>query len=128
MIDIQTNMNNICEQLNDLRLIVTEEKKSDNKSNILNDELKKIKKEINVLKKMMNFDGNTDLYEVQLWMMNDVRLPEYTKLFVDNGFDNLDVIKAITFDDLELLGIDKLGHKKRIIQNVKLLKEREQRE
>ena len=129
MMDIQTNMSRMFQQINDLRLIMVDEKK--------NDEIEIMKKEIEDMKKMMlNGDGRNkirnkvefgkdEIDKVREWMIYEVGLGEYVELFIQNGFDTMEVIKSLKMEDLEVLGIEKLGHKRRIIQSVLLLKEHE---
>ena len=70
----------------------------------------------------INDDETLDPKEkVQKWLEERVRLPQYFELFIKEGFDELDVIKAITKQDLTAMGIDKLGHQRRIIQNAEQL-------
>ena len=59
--------------------------------------------------------------KVQKWLAEQVRLPQYFELFVKEGFDELEVIKHITKQDLIAMGIDKLGHQRKIIQNAEKL-------
>eukprot|EP01084_Bolivina_argentea_P051934 95451_1 len=53
--------------------------------------------------------------EVILWLRDEVELPEYIPIFIENGFDDMRAIKIMDKDDLDEIGIQKLGHKKRII-------------
>eukprot|EP01083_Nonionella_stella_P300997 1030386_1 len=62
---------------------------------------------------------DADHLEIHSWLHNDVKLPEYYSVFVDNGFDNLSFIMDITdADDLTNIGISKIGHQKRILKQI----------
>ena len=39
-------------------------------------------------------------------------------IFIENGFDSLDIIEHITMNDLTAIGIDKLGHRVKIAQEI----------
>jgi len=40
-----------------------------------------------------------------------IGLPQYQKRFCDNGYDSITIIKDITWEDLQEIGITKLGEK-----------------
>ena len=50
------------------------------------------------------------------WLKDTVKLPKYYGLLIDQGFDDLESVEDLTMDDLKQIGIDKLGHQKRIIK------------
>ena len=54
------------------------------------------------------------LEEVDLWLKENNLLP-FRDLLIDNGYDELEVIAAITPADLEDLGITLPGHVKKIL-------------
>ena len=56
-------------------------------------------------------------------MSKTVGLPEYTELFVENGFDSLHAMRLVTMNELNLLGISKLGHKMQILKAIVALNE-----
>eukprot|EP00483_Globobulimina_turgida_P004025 UN04033 len=58
---------------------------------------------------------------VRCWLPNVVQLPEYYGLFQENGFETMRDIKSMTNNDLPAIGIKKLGHSKRIRQEIILL-------
>jgi len=57
---------------------------------------------------------NTDKErEVEDWLTS-IRLEQYCSKFIDDGFDDLEVIKEISESDLNTIGIEKAGHKKKL--------------
>lgn len=50
-------------------------------------------------------------------------MQQYTQLFLDNGFDNLRVLKELTMDDLNSIGVPLLGHRKTLLLAAQELKE-----
>ena len=83
--------------------------------------------EMNMSRFMSNSQRNDDpkkrtLEAVRKWMDKVVQLPEYLDLFVENGFDHLSVIQTLTIDDLLEMGIEKKGHRIRIVQAIAKLK------
>ena len=71
---------------------------------------------------MIHMHNNVaDEERVRMWLHNTVKLPQYYQLFIDQGFDDLETISDLTVDDLRSMGIDKLGHQKKLIKHVKKL-------
>ena len=64
-------------------------------------------------------DKDSMIYE---WLNQVVKLPQYYDKLLQNGFDNVEFIKDITKADLIQIGIDKLGHQKRILNCINELK------
>ena len=65
-----------------------------------------------------NDKQNADHEKVKNWLQNIVKLPQYFDIFIENGFDTLHIIKHVTANDLTTIGIDKLGHKIQITQEI----------
>jgi len=60
---------------------------------------------------------------VRKWMRDNVRLPEYSEMFVESGFDRMDNVRRLSLADLGSMGITKVGHKKAIMAAISGLKE-----
>uniref|UniRef100_UPI00398E6005 caskin-2-like isoform X2 n=1 Tax=Pristiophorus japonicus TaxID=55135 RepID=UPI00398E6005 len=58
-----------------------------------------------------------DLFE---WL-SVIGLPQYHKKLVDNGYDSINFISEITWEDLQEIGITQLGHQKKMMIAVKRL-------
>uniref|UniRef100_A0A3Q2P2H3 Caskin-2-like n=1 Tax=Fundulus heteroclitus TaxID=8078 RepID=A0A3Q2P2H3_FUNHE len=50
-----------------------------------------------------------------------IGLPQYQKRLSDNGYDSIAIVKDITWEDLQEIGITKLGHQKKLMLAVKRL-------
>ncbi|KAK2821072.1 hypothetical protein Q5P01_024031 [Channa striata] len=50
-----------------------------------------------------------------------IGLPQYQKKLCDNGYDSIMIVKDITWEDLQEIGITKLGHQKKLMLAVKRL-------
>ena len=61
---------------------------------------------------------------VEEWLRNTVKLPEYYQIFVDEGFDNFEIIGDITMDDLKHMNIVKRAHQQTILKYVKKLNDK----
>ena len=89
--------------------------------------LKETKKEIELLKNSGNIrdkDGkDKKLHPVEIWLKDVVKLPEYYPLFEENGFDDMNVVKMLNMQQMEKLGINKLGHQLKIMGAVENLKQ-----
>ncbi|XP_061472141.1 caskin-2 isoform X3 [Rhineura floridana] len=48
-------------------------------------------------------------------------LPQYHKKLVNNGYDSIGIVTDLTWEDLQEIGINKLGHQKKIMLAVKKL-------
>ncbi|KAG8433291.1 hypothetical protein GDO86_017540 [Hymenochirus boettgeri] len=57
-----------------------------------------------------------------LWLTM-IGLNQYYKVLVENGYENIDFITDITWEDLQEIGIIKLGHQKKLMLAVKKLAE-----
>ncbi|XP_067913999.1 caskin-2-like isoform X2 [Heterodontus francisci] len=58
-----------------------------------------------------------DLFE---WL-SAIGLPQYHKKLVDNGYDSINFISEITWEDMQEIGITQLGHQKKMMIAVKRL-------
>ncbi|KAM9392919.1 caskin-2 isoform 2-T4 [Pholidichthys leucotaenia] len=59
----------------------------------------------------------TDLGE---WL-SSIGLPQYHKKLSENGYDTINIVKDLTWEDLQEIGITKLGHQKKLMLAVKKL-------
>ncbi|XP_065805789.1 caskin-2-like isoform X2 [Labrus bergylta] len=50
-----------------------------------------------------------------------IGLPQYQKRLSENGYDSITIVKDITWEDLQEIGITKLGHQKKLMLAVKRL-------
>merc|ERR1712176_544071 len=64
---------------------------------------------------LVNTTGDGKANEVQKWLCNIVQLPQYLDGFMEHGFDDLKtIVTMMDDDDLINIGVDKIGHRKRI--------------
>ncbi|XP_061701836.1 caskin-2-like isoform X2 [Syngnathoides biaculeatus] len=50
-----------------------------------------------------------------------IGLPQYLKRLAENGYDSICIVKDLTWEDLQEIGITKLGHQKKLMLAVKKL-------
>ncbi|XP_015735753.1 caskin-2 isoform X4 [Coturnix japonica] len=55
--------------------------------------------------------------------LSAIGLPQYHKKLVNNGYDSITIVTDLTWEDLQEIGINKLGHQKKIMLAVKKLKD-----
>lgn len=55
--------------------------------------------------------------------MSILRLDEYLQAFVEQGYQTIDDVTQLTWEDLEEFGIVKLGHQKKIMLAIKRIKD-----
>ena len=72
--------------------------------------------------KIQNMNESPGLQAVRRWMNSEVKLPQYLDLFIANGYDDLSVIQDLSIMDLEEMGIEKKGHRMRIVKAISNLK------
>merc|ERR1712228_365280 len=85
---------------------------------------KKRKKEsvIVIAPKAKSLSAKQQLFKT--WMDMVVHLPQYFELFVDAGYEDLTYVEnmQLTEQDLIQIGIDKKGHRQKILQEIKKMK------
>ena len=56
--------------------------------------------------------------QFRAWLRDEVELEEYFHVFHDNGLDNLNSMKMVTMDVLNMVGIQKIGHKMLLLRHI----------
>eukprot|EP01084_Bolivina_argentea_P249429 417543_1 len=59
--------------------------------------------------------------KLKTWFENTVKLPEYYQVFIDEGIDDLNDVKILEKQDLIDMGIKKVGHRKKILHQIKIM-------
>ena len=60
--------------------------------------------------------------KLKKWMENEVKLPQYVDLLMENGFEDMESMRDITMEHLREIGIDKIGHRLKLMKSVAKLK------
>eukprot|EP01084_Bolivina_argentea_P035237 65371_1 len=109
--------------LKDIQLQMNEEQKNDNKD--LKKEVEEIKKNVQMLLGNKNNDNEMDKDKVEFknWIEVKLKLPQYYDVFVKNGVETLNVAKLLTNDELNEMGITKIGHKVQILKEIQQLQQ-----
>ena len=119
---IQNNLNSVTKQMQDLLATIIEEREDD--------DLEDLRKEMNIMKQSIqkmtlqsasNNQQDKEQEEVKKRMSKKVKYPQYFDLFIENGFESMEIIKEIRMNDLHQIGIDKLGHKIKIMKEIAIL-------
>ena len=96
-------------------------------ANDLNNRVTKIEKDLkwinNKLKEQTNLTDNLEKLKVKKWLKDSVKLEQYFDVFMENGMENMDVIKLVTKKELNEMKIDKLGHRMKILNEISKLNE-----
>ena len=118
---IQSELSQMTKRIEDIHLLMTEEKKDDG----LDEMRKKMETMEQNIQNIMNMKSesnnkqNSKQEAVKKWLKDKVELPQYFDVFIENGFESLDIIKEIQSEqDLNQMGIDKLGHKRKIMKEI----------
>ena len=83
--------------------------------------LKQQKKELDEYKEKQRKDMDT----LELFLTDEkynVNLMEYYDIFKEQGFEDMDILKELTDDGLQEIGIIKLAHRMKILRGIKILK------
>ncbi|XP_057629549.1 caskin-1 isoform X4 [Chionomys nivalis] len=73
-------------------------------------------------KKLESASASEGKANLAVWL-SMIGLAQYYKVLVDNGYENIDFITDITWEDLQEIGITKLGHQKKLMLAVRKLAE-----
>ncbi|XP_006245959.1 caskin-1 isoform X3 [Rattus norvegicus] len=73
-------------------------------------------------KKLESSSASEGKANLAVWL-SMIGLAQYYKVLVDNGYENIDFITDITWEDLQEIGITKLGHQKKLMLAVRKLAE-----
>ncbi|XP_051024163.1 caskin-1 isoform X2 [Acomys russatus] len=73
-------------------------------------------------KKLDSSSASEGKANLAVWL-SMIGLAQYYKVLVDNGYENIDFITDITWEDLQEIGITKLGHQKKLMLAVRKLAE-----
>ena len=65
----------------------------------------------------------TIMEEVHTWFQ-ETKLTQYKEMFLENGYDDLEVIAAITDDELREIGVNLPGHRKKILLKASSLRKK----
>ena len=105
---------------NNLSSIAQQSKKL---KNTIND----IQLELNEEEKNKDDDNNNEISEkdkIKLWLENTVKLPEYFDKFIEDGVDEFDTILLLDHNTLKDIGINKVGHRLKILNQINILKQK----
>eukprot|EP01083_Nonionella_stella_P271178 918760_1 len=61
--------------------------------------------------------------KVRIWLEDTVQLAQYSDLLINDGYDDLETIADLTMQDLINVGIDKSGHRKKIVKYAQKLRD-----
>ena len=97
----------------------------------VNKEIAKIKQQIEEMREMHNAQDDekkeeTEEEKVKKWLENTVKLPQYYQVFMEQGFEDLESIGHVTENNLKEMGIDKIGHRNKIIRYSRQLNQPQQ--
>ena len=64
--------------------------------------------------------------KLKRWLSQKVRFPQYFTLFIESGIEDLETAALLNQDTMTQIGIDKVGHRMKIMSELKKLKVNEQ--
>ena len=59
--------------------------------------------------------------KIKVWLTDKVELAEYFDILIENGLDDMEIIQDLNEDELISIGINKLGHRKKLLKYIKIL-------
>ena len=69
-----------------------------------------------------NNDMDQKKQKLKLWLKDKVGLPQYFDIFLKNGIDELSTAVLLDKITLKEIGIDKIGHQMRILNELKQIR------
>ena len=69
------------------------------------------------------FEEKNQENEVVIWIRDTLKMPQYLEVFEAEGFDQLDMMRELTEIHLKELGINKMGHRLKILKAIRELNE-----
>eukprot|EP01083_Nonionella_stella_P088234 245757_1 len=108
--EIRTQMNALQEDVKVLKQQIVTLKEID---------IKQMKKQMAKLSRNQQEDEEKEPSKeemVRMWLKDTVKLPRYADQFINEGYDDLEMVADMTMDDLINLNIDKRGHRKKILK------------
>ena len=121
---IKQELNGIKSQISQLLYVFNElkQKMDDEKPEKIEDEDEcKDKQNVNddnTEKATENENENENDDELCLWLRDKVGLEQYYSNFIEHGFDDLNCLKYITMNELNIIGIKKIGHKLKLMDYI----------
>ncbi len=106
---INIGTDRLCVMCNMDKFQVTNENKSDHKEQ-QNEDSKQEQKEMEI-----GIIENNESEEVKLWLKNEVKLPQYIEMFINDGYDSMISVESLSDLDLIDIGVTKKGHRKKIL-------------
>mmetsp|Transcript_46247 Transcript_46247/g.41365 ORF Transcript_46247/g.41365 Transcript_46247/m.41365 type:complete len:496 (-) Transcript_46247:9-1496(-) len=61
---------------------------------------------------------NPEQEKLRAWLRDTVKLKQYFDIFIDNGFGNLEAMQIVTMEVLNMIGIEKIGHKMILLRHI----------
>ena len=55
--------------------------------------------------------------------LTQLKFANYGKAFLDNGVDVMEDLPTITDEELQTMGVDKVGHRKKILRAIKAMEQ-----
>ena len=123
MKQMQHSIQQLTKQVNDMRFIMTEERKNDDAKDELKKQIYLLQQSVNVLttQSLSKQQGTKPDSAMEKWLKEVVKLPQYIPLFNENGLEDLETVKHLTQKELEIIGVDKFGHKLKIYKEIEKL-------
>ena len=112
--------------LNGMQTNDTKQNDDDEGLEVMMKKFKSIKDRLNGSSKLDEKDSNKLVLKV--WLENKVRLSSYYPMLIQNGVEDLETVSLLTDGDLQKLGINKVGHRKKLLHYIEQLKQQRSNE
>ena len=93
------------------RLDHVEEQKSEDANGVLQKQIDDVQKRVDRLLSGGSVYSESEEDQFRQWIEETVGLPQYFDMFVENGVERLSVVMMFTVKELEMVGINKIGHR-----------------
>ena len=78
-----------------------------------------LKKEVRQL--LLQQQLSPEQQKLKSWLENTVKLPDYFDVLIEGGIDDLETLSMLTKNELNDIGINKVGHQVKILSAAKKL-------
>ena len=125
-------MNKAIQQLqknvNDIELRMNEEQKDDQIGNRVDEMEKEMKIMKQNVSKLLLTNMDPEKQKLKSWLEDTIKLPQYFDIFVEAGFEDLNTVSLLDKNALKELGVDKLAHQMKILNGLKQLQPKNEKE
>ena len=118
MEQFDTRIGEMENRMEGIQLRMDEEQKDGNMDQVMQ-EIATLKKQVKQL--MLKEHMSPEQQKLKSWLENTVKMPDYFDVFIEGGIEDLETVSMLTKNELNDIGISKVGHQVKILGAAKKL-------